>query len=125
MRKIMIPVMIALVIILIGAGVYSINKPKHEMSYPLFLEAVRENRVSKVTMNEEGNSFDAYLIDESDIKYTVPNPKTDNFTEFLLINNIDLSYQNNSLSDIAGLILVAIIAIGIIYYTRAGGQAKT
>ena len=67
----MIPVMIALVIILIGAGVYSINKPKHEMSYPLFLEAVRENRVSKVTMNEEGNSFDAYLIDESDIKYTV------------------------------------------------------
>ncbi|MDI9508549.1 MAG: AAA family ATPase [Bacillota bacterium] len=124
MRKIMIPVMIALVIILIGAGVYSINKPKHEMSYPLFLEAVRENRVSKVTMNEEGNSFDAYLIDESDIKYTVPNPKTDNFTEFLLINNIDLSYQNNSLSDIASLILVAIIAIGIIYYTRAGGQAK-
>ena len=51
------------------------------MSYPLFLEAVRENRVSKVTMNEEGNSFDAYLIDESDINIQF-NPKTDNLRNF-------------------------------------------
>lgn len=123
MRKIRIPVMAALVLILITAGIYSISKTKHDLSYPSFLEAIEENRITKVTINEEGNTFDAYLLDSPDTKYSVPNPKTENFTEFLLMNDIEVSYRSNSLSNIAGLVLVAVIAFGIIYYSR-GGQAK-
>lgn len=124
MRKFMIPVMSALVIILIVAGIYSINKPKHELTYSSFLKAVEENRVMKVTIDEEGNTFDAYLSDDSDTSYIVPNPKSESFTEFLLINDIVISYKNNSFSNIAGVVLVAVIAFGIIYYTRGGGSAK-
>lgn len=124
MRKIMIPVMAALVFILITAGIYSMNKPKLELSYPSFLEAVEEGRVTDVTLDEEGNTFDAYLSDSLDKKYIVPNPKSEVFTEFLLINDIEISYRSNSFSNLAGVLLVAVIAFGIIYYTRSGGSAK-
>ncbi|TAH70866.1 MAG: ATP-dependent zinc metalloprotease FtsH [Anaerolineaceae bacterium] len=124
MRKFMIPVMSALVLILITAGTYSINKPKHELSYPSFLEAVEEGRVTDVTIEEDGNTFDAYLSDNLDTKYIVPNPKSEDFTEFLLVNDIVISYKNNSISNLAGVALVAVIAFGIIYYTRSGGSAK-
>ena len=36
MRKFMIPAMVTLVIILIGAGIYSMNKPNNELSYSYF-----------------------------------------------------------------------------------------
>ncbi|NLO10062.1 MAG: ATP-dependent metallopeptidase FtsH/Yme1/Tma family protein [Clostridiales bacterium] len=125
MRKVMIPVMAVLILILITAGIYSINTHKHELSYPSFLEAVEEGRVAEVIINEEGNTFDAYLSDNTDRKYTVPNPKFEGFTEFLLVNNIVVSYKNKSFSNIAGVIVLAAIAIGIIYYTRGGGSAKS
>lgn len=125
MRKVMIPVMATLLLILITAGIYSINRPKYELSYPSFLEAVEEGRVTEVTLNEEGNTFYAYLLDSPDTKYTVPNPKTEDFTEFLLVNDVIVSYQNNRLSNIAGVLIVAVIAYGIIYYTRGGGSAKS
>lgn len=120
----MIPVMASLVLILITAGIYNVNKPKYEMSYPSFLEAVDEGQVSKVTMIEAGNTFDAYLSDSPDMKYIVPNPKSENFTEFLLINNIEVFYKNNNFSNVAGVFFVAIIAFGIIYYTRGGASNK-
>lgn len=125
MRKIMVPVMSALLLILIIAGIYSMNTPKYELSYPSFLEAVEEGRVTEVTINEEGNTFYAYLSDSSDTKYTVPNPKSEDFTEFLLVNNIVVSYKNKSFSNIAGVLVLAVIAFGIIYYTRGGGSAKS
>ena len=125
MRKVMIPVMVALVLILLAAGIYSMNRPKHELSYPSFLRAVEEERVTEVTINEEGNTFDAYLTDSPGIKYVVPNPKTEGFTEFLLINDVIVSYQNNRYSNIAGVLIVAVIAYGIIYYTRGGGSSKS
>jgi cell division protease FtsH len=123
MRKFMIPAMVTLVIILIGAGIYSMNKPNNELSYSYFLEAVEEGRIAKVTIDEEGNTFDAFLSDSPDAKYTVPNPKTEDFIEFLLIKDIEISYKSNSLSNAAGVLILAVIAFGIIYYTRNGGTS--
>ena len=123
MRKFMIPAMVTLVIILIGAGIYSMNKPNNELSYSYFLEAVEEGRIAKVTIDEEGNTFDAFLSDSPDTKYTVPNPKTEDFIEFLLIKDIEISYKSNSLSNAAGVLILAVIAFGIIYYTRNGGTS--
>ena len=124
MRKVMIPAMLLLLVILITAGIYSLNKPTHKLSYPSFLTAIEDGQVNEVTLNEDGNTFDAYLLDEPDTKYTVPNPKSEDFTEFLLVNDIVVSYKNNSFSSIAGVIVLAVIAFGIIYYTRAGGSNK-
>lgn len=124
MKKIMIPVMSALLLILVAAGIYSLNKPGKEMSYPSFLDAVEKGLVSKVTLYEEKNTFDAYLADDPDASYTVPNPMTEDFVEFLLVNNITVSYRDGNLSGIFGILVVAVIGAGIIYYTRSGGSSK-
>jgi cell division protease FtsH len=124
MRKIMIPVMFALLVILIAAGIYSMNISKHELSYPSFLEAVEEGRVTKVIIYKNGSTLDGYMSDNPNIKYTIPNPMTEDFIEYLLINDITVSYKSNSFSGIAGVIVVAVVAFGIIYYTRSGGSVN-
>lgn len=124
MKKIMIAVMSVLLLIFIAAGIYSLNKPKNELSYPSFLEAVEKGQVTEVTLYDEKNTFDAYLADNPDTGYTVPNPMTEDFVEFLLVNNIAVSYKNGNPSAIFGVIIVAIIGFGIIYYTRGGSQSK-
>lgn len=124
MRKIMIPVMSVLVLVLITAGIYSLSKPKNELSYTAFLEAVNEGQVSEVVLIDDGNTFEAYLLDNPDTGYIVPNPKTENFVEFLLIKNISISYKDNNISSIFGVIAVAIIGFGIVYYTRGQGSPK-
>lgn len=124
MRKLVITIMSALILILIAAGIYSINKTEHELTYPSFLEAVEDGRVVEVIINNEGNTFDAYLSEIADTKYIVPNPQSEDFIEYLLMNEVPISYKNNSLSSIAGVVIVALIASAIIYHTRGGGATK-
>jgi cell division protease FtsH len=124
MRKIMIPVMSILLLALIVAGIYSINKPKKELSYPAFLEAVNNGQVQEVIYSEEGANFEAYLKEEANRKYEVTNPKSENFVEFLLLNNIKVSHKNNNATGFFGVFFVAIIAFAIIYYTRGGNSSK-
>lgn len=124
MRKIMITVISLLLVALIIAGIYSINKPEKELSYSSFLELVEEGGITEAIINEEGHTFKVRLKDDPNNIYIVPNPKTENFTEFLLKNQIELSYKNNSLSSGLGVFLVGIIAFGIIYYSRNQGSGK-
>lgn len=124
MKKIMIPVMSVLLLMLIGARIYSLNKPKNEMSYPSFLEAVEKGRVSNVILYEEKSTFDAYLENDPETRYTVPNPMTEDFVEFLLVNNVSVLYKNGNISGIFGILIVATVGFGIIYYTRGTGSAK-
>lgn len=124
MRRVMIPVMFLVILVLIAAGIYSINKPTNELPYLSFLEAVEDGQVSEAIISEEGNTFKAKLKDNPDTIYSVPNPKAEDFTEFLLLNSIEVSYENNNISSVAGVLLVAVIAFGIIYYTRGGGSTK-
>ncbi len=120
----MITVISLLLVALIIAGIYSINKPEKELSYSSFLELVEESGITEAIINEEGHTFKVRLKDDPNNIYIVPNPKTENFTEFLLKNQIELSYKNNSLSSGLGVFLVGIIAFGIIYYSRNQGSGK-
>jgi len=105
------------------AGFYYFNKPALKMSYPSFLEAVDQNRIDEAILAESGNTFKALLKDEPNRPYTVPNPKTEAFTEFLLVNDITVSYSSNSTSNILQVILVFLI-IGGILYARRGSNSK-
>ena len=124
MRKFMVSVMTVLFFVLLTAGIYSMSRPKNELSYPSFMEAVENGHIKEVIINEEENTFYAIFIEDQDTRYTVPNPKTENFTEFLLINNIKVSYKNNHASNILGVVLIGLIVFGIIYFTRGGGSSK-
>lgn len=124
MKKAHIVVLSFLLILFVGlAGIYYFNrKPDLEMSYPSFLEAVDQDQVSEVILNETGNTFQAVLFTEPENKYIVPNPKTENFTEFLLVNNITVSYKKDSASGLLQVLFVVSI-VGVVLYLRKGGNS--
>lgn len=111
-------------IILVLAGVMGhsyLKKETMEMSYPTFLEAVDQAHVEKVIMEEAKNTFKTILKDNPDITYIIPNPHREDFTEFLLLNEIKVNYGQDSAIATAGkLILVGMVIGGMIWYIRRG-----
>jgi cell division protease FtsH len=127
MKKYLI-VLFLLIVIGIGfAGNHFLNnKAELEMSYPSFLEAVSENLVDKVILSENSTTFKAQLNEEPDNLYTILHPRTEDFTEFLLLNNIKVSYgQNDTIILVLRVGLVVLILFGIFWYIRNGGNGKT
>ncbi len=109
-------------IVLIGNQV--LNHKESEMSYPLFLQAVDNGQVEEATLYESENYFKIKLNDDS-ILYKVPNPKTEDFTEYLLLNDITVIYGTaNAGATILKVILVGAIAAGIFFYIRNGGNSN-
>ena len=120
-------VIILSVLILAGSaltGYYFLNRNKQELSYPAFLSDVEEDRVEEVILKEDGNTFQVRLQDAPGINYAVPNPKTEDFTEYLLINGIKVSYSTNTASDVFGVFFVIILAGGIIFYSRKSTNGR-
>lgn len=96
-----------------------------ELSYPAFLQAVDKSQVDKVILQEGKNTFQAVLKGNPDIVHTVPNPHTEDFTEFLLLNEIRVSYGQDSAIATAGkLFLVGMIVGGMVWYIRKGSTSS-
>lgn len=119
--RIILLLLIALTISIAGYSI--VKKPKLEMSYPAFLDAVKGNQVGSVVYDESRSSFQAILEEEPDLIYTVPNPKTENFTEFLLLNHIKINYSqdNVAMQGLQALLVIGIVG-GIFFFLRRGGQ---
>lgn len=97
---------------------------KRTMTYLSFMDAVNENRVESVIFDENGNTFKAVLKNEPDHSYTVPNPKTENFIEYLLTNNITVNYgQSNLQTKILPSLLLLFIMGGVFFLLRKKGDA--
>ena len=125
MKKILIVILSILLLSATAlAGFQYFNKSDQKLAYPSFLEAVEQNRVEEVILNNTGNTFDVKLIDEPNINYSVPNPKTENFTEFLLVNGIEVTYGSETGANVLRILFVAVLAGGIIWYTRYAGNNK-
>lgn len=109
-------------VIMIGSK-YLITKPD-DMTYRSFLEKVEQKQVQEVIFSQDGNSFEAVLKDKSE-KYTVTNPKTDDFTSYLLMNDITVSYgEENSALTALKVVLLLGFAGGMVLFLRNGGNAK-
>jgi cell division protease FtsH len=119
--RIILLLLIALTISIAGYSI--VKKPKLEMSYPAFLDAVKGNQVGSVVYDESRSSFQAILEEEPNLFYTVPNPKTENFTEFLLLNHIKINYSqdNVAMQGLQALLVIGIVG-GIFFFLRRGGQ---
>lgn len=119
-------ILAVLILLSIGLiGYHILNKDDLLMTYPSFLEAVAQGEVDKVILQENSNSFQVGLISDVDHLYTVPNPKTENFTEYLLVNNITVSYGQGSIA--ANLLRISLLLtiVGLIlWYTRKGTNNK-
>ncbi len=125
MKKILIFVLSILAFSALAlTGFHFMNKSDQTLSYPSFLEAVEQKQVEEVVLSSTGNTFQVKLIGEPNINYKVPHPKTENFTEFLLINGLEVTYGNDTASNVLRVLLVAAIAGGILWYSRNSGNSK-
>ncbi|WP_077610295.1 ATP-dependent metallopeptidase FtsH/Yme1/Tma family protein [Clostridium sp. Marseille-P2415] len=124
MKRIYLIILSFLILLSIGlTGFYVTKKPVPGMSYPSFLDAVEKNQVNTVIFSENSNAFQAEIKSDPDNYYKVPNPKTEDFIEFLLIHDIKVVYgQNDAVSNGLRILLIAGIAVGIIWFVRRGGN---
>lgn len=125
-RYIMIAVAFVVFFSSLWAGNYYLNKADVEMSYPSFLEAVDQKQVDTVIFKEnDTNTFHVKLSNDPDNSYVVPHPKTEEFTEFLLINGVNINYNDTSVvSNVLKIGLVGLLIGGILWFTRNGGSNK-
>ena len=114
-------------ILIIGAlllGSQYSKKNTGSMSYPDFLSFLEQKQVTEVILGPDENTFQAKLGTSVDTVYSVPNPKTENFTEQLLLHEVNVSYgQENVFLTVLKVLLVAMVIGGVIWYTRNGGNS--
>lgn len=121
-------IVLSCVILVVGGilGFFYLKNETLELSYPAFLEAVDESQIDKVILQEGKNTFQAVFIGNSDVIHNIPNPHREDFTEFLLLNGIKVSYgQDSAIASAGKLILVGIIVGGMIWYTRKGNTSNS
>ncbi|MDD3174542.1 MAG: AAA family ATPase [Herbinix sp.] len=125
MKRMFLIVLFCLILLSIGLiGNHFLNKKDAELSYPSFLEAANQDQVEAVIFNEADYNFKTKLM-KDDTLYIVPNPRTENFTEFLLLHNITVSYGNESAATtILKVVLVGAVITGVFWFIRNGGNAN-
>ncbi len=100
------------------------KKDTGKMSYPDFLSSLEQKQVTEVVFGPDENTFQAELSTAENTVYSVPNPKTEDFTELLLLHGVNVSYgQENVLLTVLKVLLVGLVIGGIIWYARSGGNA--
>lgn len=127
MKRILLIVLSCLTLVSAGLiGNHYFNKTPKELSYLSFLDAVKQKNVEEVILPDSGNTFEAVLKDNPKIKYTVPDPKTDTFRQYLLLNDVKISYSNQTaVSDALKVALLAVIGIGVFFVIRRGGNTNS
>ena len=124
MKKMVLVTLLGAMLLAAGLiGSYFLSKETSSLSYPAFLQAVDASQVEKVVLSEGTATFEATLKSNPSIHYEVPNPKTENFTEFLLLHDITIAYgQENILLTLLKLLLIGGVIAGVIYLLRNGGN---
>lgn len=122
MQKKYVVTFLSLFVILSAILINSFYQNQHSltMSYPDFLSKVEKNQIEEVTFTNNNNTFQTTLKTYPDTIYLVPNPKTENFTEYLLLQNITINYGKAGLLSsnyaIIFLILLIILALAFIRF---------
>ncbi len=126
MKKTYIYILAAIFIIsVLSLAVLYGSKETAKMSYPDFLQSMEEGQVQEIIFSQDENSFQAKLSSEPDILYTVPNPKTENFTEQLLLNQVTVNYgKENPLFTLLKVLLIGLVIGGILWYVRSGSNSN-
>jgi len=121
--RLFIAVSAGLLILLSGLlGYKYFYRASKDLSYKEFISAVERGQVQEVILEENSNSFVAVLRENTKQKYTVPHPKTDDFTQYLLLNDVKVSYGNSSaISTLINAAIIAAVIFAIVRYSRSTG----
>ena len=126
MKKIYMLLLAGIIVVLTVflAGKYSAPEPG-KLSYPEFLQTMEQGQVQEITFSQDTNTFLAKLTSDPNRTYTVPNPKTEDFTELLLLNEVIVRYgTENPLITVLKVLLTALVIGGILLYIRSGGNSN-
>lgn len=126
MKKYILIALSCIILAIAGiSGYFYLKKETTELSYPAFLDAVDEGQVDKVILQEGNNTFQAVLKDNPNITYMIPNPHREDFTEFLLLEEINVIYgQDSTIATTGKLILAGIVVGGMVWYIRKGNTSS-
>lgn len=124
-KKILISVALIVVIALGFGAIFLFQDKSQDMTYTEFLVQVNQHNVEKVIFEENSNSFQAVLVEDAKTVYRIPHPMKEDFTEFLLLEDIEISYgQTSGMIRFIQVALVLAVAGGIFWYARYGGDTK-
>lgn len=126
MKKIIL-IFLSCAVLIIGGllGNAYLKKETVELSYPAFLEAIDERQVVKVVLQENKNTIQVTLKESPEVVHLVPNPHTEDFTEFLLLNGITVDYgQDSGIVTFGKLVLVIVIVGGMVWFIRKGNSSS-
>ncbi len=109
---------VTIILIVIIAGILIVTGQKNvtSMSYNDFLKHIENEDVSAVEIQTDGQYFYTWLTDNPDISYAVSHPRTDTFTEYLLLHDIPVTYGSDAALPPAAQILVIAGTAGIAAY---------
>ncbi len=126
MKKLYWFILCALILFCLGAlGYENLNYRSTDMSYPSFLQAAESGQVKSVSITPDASSFHATIVKDGVKKVNVPNPKTENFTEYLLLHNIKINYTENSIYiRILQVLFLIAAGSGIFMFIRKGNNDK-
>jgi len=117
-KKIILFVSLPVILLIAIISTILINATNEKMTYNDFLHSVDNGYVEKIKFFPEGNTFTAFLRNH-ETSYEVSNPKSDDFVEYLLRNNVTITYTTGSTNQTVGkamiflLMALAIIVFGI------------
>lgn len=125
-KRNMIILFILFLVITAGlVGFHFLDKKQQDMSYPSFLEAVKKKEVEKVTFTDNENSFKVNLNTKENVTYIVPNPKTEDFTESLLLKGINVSYGVDGFTRLIQVTFTFLVIGGVIWLGRKGNVSSS
>lgn len=114
---------LAIITIIIGIIIIVLlNGDKtNKMSYNDFLSEINKENIAKVTMIGENDLEVTTSIDET---YVVPNPKKDDFIEFLLLRDIEVATERSQdvVKILQSFFVLAIIIGAILFIRRDKGK---
>ncbi|NLC18275.1 MAG: ATP-dependent zinc metalloprotease FtsH [Clostridiales bacterium] len=119
-KRLFIVVSTGLLLIISGLLGYKLfYRASKDLSYKEFISAVDKGQVQEVILEENSNSFVTVLREDIKQKYTVPHPKTDDFTQYLLLNDVKVSYGNGTaISTLLNIAIVAAVIFAVVWYSR-------
>lgn len=124
-RRYLIILSVLFLIITAGLiGYHFLDTKQQDMSYPSFLEAVEKKEVEKVTFIENKNLFKVNLNTEENVEYLVPNPKTEDFTEFLLLKGIQISYGTDGFTRFIQVTFTFLVIGSVIWLAKRGNMSS-
>ena len=110
-----IGIALCLALILI-ASVFSYKNSQQTMTYNDFITSMNRGEVDSVIFQATQSYIEVKLNGQTKT-YKVPNPNSNDFIDFLLSNNVQISYSDSANGSLpAQLILFALIAAGAVYY---------